>query len=146
MKIGEASARSGCHVETIRYYERMGLLPAPVRNANGYREYSEDHVCRLIFVTRGRDLGFSLDEIRSLLGLAEDPALSCTDVDQLARAHLEEIELKIEQLNAMAGELRRTIAGCTGGIREHCAILHSLSECRPNPGERTRVDPHHLTD
>lgn len=146
MRIGEASARSGCHIETIRYYERVGLLPAPERSGNGYREYTDDHVRRLRFVTRGRDLGFSLEEIGSLLQLAEDPALSCAQVDQLARAHLQEIRLKLDELKAMAEELQRTIAGCQGGKREHCAILHALDRCSPPRQRRVRADPHGLTD
>ena len=145
MKIGEASRRSGCHIETIRYYERVDLLPAPARSGNGYREYTDDHVRRLRFVTRGRELGFSLEEIRGLLQLAEDPALSCAEVDQLARTHLAGIHLKIDELGAMAEELQRTINGCRGGKREHCAILHALEECAAEPGRRKSVDPHRLT-
>lgn len=126
MLISEASRRSGCHIETIRYYEKQGLSPAPQRSANGYREYSADQVERLRFITRGRELGFSLGEIRSLLQLAIDPKLSCAQVDQIAQTHLLEIEQKIAELNAMAAELQRTIDGCSGGDREHCAILQSL--------------------
>lgn len=135
MRIGEASRRSGCHIETIRYYERVGLLPAPERGPNGYRHYSDDHVRRLHFVARGRELGFSIDEIRSLLQLAEDPELSCAQVDQLARAHLREVQNKLRELNAIAAELQRTIDGCAGGDREHCAILHALEACDEAGGE-----------
>ena len=75
MKISEASQASGCHLETIRYYERIGLMPAPTRTGSGYRSYSEQDVERLRFITRGRDLGFSLDEIRSLMRLDQDGAV-----------------------------------------------------------------------
>ena len=88
MRIGEAATASGCHIETIRYYERVGLLPHPARTGGGYRDCRPGEVDRLRFITRGRELGFSLEEIRSLLTLSDDPALSCHDVDQLARHHL----------------------------------------------------------
>jgi MerR family mercuric resistance operon transcriptional regulator len=126
MKIGEAATASGCHIETIRYYERAGLLPQPARSESGYRQYTADEVQRLRFITRGRDLGFSLDEIRSLLTLADDATLSCTEVDQLARHHLGEIRDRIRVLTRMAKELERTIAGCHGGNRAQCTILDAL--------------------
>jgi len=126
MKIGEAATASGCHLETIRYYERIGLLPKPKRTQTGYRNYGDDDVRRLRFITRGRELGFSLDEIHSLLQLSGDPALSCDEVDQLARTHLAEIELRMRALRSMAKELRRTIANCTRDRRKDCAILDAL--------------------
>jgi MerR family mercuric resistance operon transcriptional regulator len=127
MKIGEAAAASGCHIETIRYYERIGLLPRPLRTSGGYRDYDPREVDRLGFITRGRELGFSLDEIRGLLSLAEDTRLSCADVDRLARVHLSEIRLRVRELQRMARELERTITGCGGGKRGECAILGALS-------------------
>jgi MerR family mercuric resistance operon transcriptional regulator len=126
MKIGEASAASGCHIETIRYYERVGLLPRPARTPGGYRAYRPEEVQRLRFITRGRELGFSLDEIRSLLSLAGDAALTCGEIDQVARQHLEAIRERIRELTRMAKELERTIAGCQGGRRAHCTILDAL--------------------
>ena len=126
MKIGEAAAASGCHIETIRYYERVGLLPAPARTEGGYRQYTDGQVQRMRFITRGRELGFSLDEIRSLLALADDESLSCGDVDRLARQHLEEIRVRVRELNRMVRELERTITGCQGGRRAQCTILDAL--------------------
>jgi MerR family mercuric resistance operon transcriptional regulator len=134
MKIGEAAAASGCPLETIRYYESIGLVPQPARTGNGYRRYSEDDVRRLRFVTRGRELGFNLDEIRGLLQLSTDSTLSCSEVDQLARAHLAEIEMRVAELQQMAHELRRTIASCRGGQRAACAILDALWKST-RPGE-----------
>ncbi len=131
MKIGEAAASSGCHIETIRYYERVGLLPRAQRTSSGYRNYATAEVTRLRFITRGRQLGFSLDEIRSLLALSEDASLSCADVDRLARAHLTEIRHRVRALNRMARELAQTIKGCSGGKRAQCAILNSL-QSRPD--------------
>lgn len=132
MQIGEAAAASGCHIETIRYYERVGLLPHPARTAGGYRNYRLEEVDRLRFITRGRELGFSLEEIRSLLALADDPALSCRDVDQLARHHLADIQQRVRELRRIARELERTIANCAGGKRGQCAILGALRQ-RPTP-------------
>ena len=128
MKISEAASASGCHLETIRYYERIGLMPRPGRTASGYREYSGADVERLRFVTRGRDLGFSLEEIRSLLRLAQDPAMSCGEVDLLARQHLRDIQARIEDLRRMASELERTISSCQGDQRGQCTILETLRQ------------------
>lgn len=126
MKIGEAAAASGCHIETIRYYERVGLLPRPARTPGGYRDYIEEEIRRLRFITRGRELGFGLDEIRSLLALSDDETLSCRQVDELARRHLDEIRARVRELNRMAKELERTIQGCAGGRRAQCTILDAL--------------------
>ena len=126
MKIGEVATRSGCHPETVRYYERIGLLPAPPRTAGGYRDYRPADADRLRFISRGRELGFSLEEIRSLLGLAEDDGLSCQDVDRLARGHLLDIRNRLNDLQRMASELERVIGSCSGGERGQCAILDTL--------------------
>ncbi len=126
MKIGEVAERSGCHPETVRYYERIGLLPAPPRTAGGYRDYRPADADRLRFISRGRELGFSLEEIRSLLGLAEDDGLSCQDVDRLARGHLLDIQTRLSDLQRMASELERVIGSCSGGERGQCAILDTL--------------------
>ena len=128
MKIGEAASASGCHLETVRYYERIGLLPAPPRTGSGYRDYGTTDVDRLRFVSRGRDLGFSLDEIRSLLRLAENEAMSCQQVDVLAREHLAEIQAKIKDLSRIATDLERVIQSCGGGERAQCTILGNLRQ------------------
>ncbi|WP_084695819.1 MerR family transcriptional regulator [Arenimonas donghaensis] len=143
MKIGEVAAASGCHQETIRYYERIGLLPRPARTAGGYRAYTGQDVERIRFITRGRDLGFSLDEIRSLLRLAEDPELSCEEVDSLARHHLSEIRARQKELQRIARELERTIAGCAGGRRGTCAILKVLQQPASQPSNRKRTENVH---
>jgi MerR family mercuric resistance operon transcriptional regulator len=136
MNISSAAAASGCHLETIRYYERIGLLNAPSRTASGYRVYGPADVERLRFITRGRDLGFSLDEIRSLLRLAEDQALSCGEVDRFARQHLQDIHSRIADLERMARELERTIGTCGGGQRGECTILDTLRQ----PPSRAATD------
>lgn len=127
MKISEAAAASGCHLETIRYYEKVGLVPRPRRTGSGYRAYTEADVDRLRFISRGRELGFSLEEIRSLLRLGDEPNLSCLDVDRMARAHLVDIRGRISQLQHMAEELDRVISGCAQDRRENCAILGTLN-------------------
>lgn len=126
MKIGQVSAASGCQIETIRYYERIGLLKAPARTEAGYRHYTEDDIDRLRFVTRGRALGFSLDEIASLLRLAQDQGLSCDDVDRLARAHLADVQQRVGDLLRIQEELQRAIEGCRGTQRSQCSILQAL--------------------
>lgn len=126
MKIGEAAAASGCHLETIRYYERIGLLPHPQRRTNGYREYSPTEVEQLRFITRGRDLGFSLEEIRTLLKLAERKDMPCAEVDRLARQQLAQVEERIRELQGIARELERTIESCVGESCGDCAILSAL--------------------
>ena len=127
MKISEAAAASGCHLETIRYYERIGLLPSPERTASGYRAYTPGDLDRLRFIARGRDLGFSLEEIRSLLQLSDgEQRLSCTDVDRVARTHLADIHARMADLQRMAGELERVIDQCEGGHRDRCTILWAL--------------------
>lgn len=128
MRISEAADASGCHLETIRYYERIGLLPHPGRTGNGYRVYGASDIERLRFIARGRDLGFSLEEIRSLLQLAGDDSLSCADVDRLARSHLTDIHARIADLERMANELERVIASCHGGQRAECTILSTLRQ------------------
>ena len=127
MKISEAATASGCHLETIRYYERIGLLPSPERTASGYRAYTAGDIDRLRFIARGRDLGFSLEEIRSLLQLSDgEQRLSCTDVDRVARTHLADLHARMADLQRMAGELERVIDQCEGGHRDRCTILWAL--------------------
>jgi MerR family mercuric resistance operon transcriptional regulator len=126
MKIGEAAAASGCHLETIRYYERIGLLPKTVRAGNGYRDYTREDVNRMRFVTRGRELGFSLDEIRSLLRLEADSTVSCAEACQMAQQHLVSVRARIAELRRMAKELERTIKSCAGGANGDCKIIGAL--------------------
>ena len=130
MKISEAAAASGCHLETIRYYERIGLMPPPHRTGSGYRAYRPAEVDRLRFITRSRDLGFSLEEISSLLHLAENARLSCEEVDALARRHLEDVRARLRDLRRMESELKRVIQTCGGGVRAQCTILETLRRPR----------------
>ncbi len=126
MRIGEAAAASGCHFETIRYYERVGVLPRTDRRDNGYRDYTPEDVDKLRFVTRGRELGFSLDDIRSLLRLAGNSRMSCAEADRVARRHLVDVRLRIAELRRIAQELERTVKSCAGGSNATCTILGAL--------------------
>ena len=128
LTIGQLAARTGVTPEAIRYYEREGVVPQALRRGAGrYRRYSDADAERLSFIKHARDLGFSLDAVRELLSLADDPARLCSDVDALARAHLEQVEAKLAQLRALRSELERLVAECRGGrsIAE-CQILRAL--------------------
>ena len=104
--IGALSSRTGCSIETIRYYERIGLLPAPPRSAGGHRVYDLDHLKRLTFIRRSRALGFTLDQVRGLLGLVDGGDFSCDDIRRLTLAHLGEIRDKIAELMIHAETMR----------------------------------------
>ena len=126
LAIGALSKRTGCHVETIRYYERIGLLPVPARSASGYRRYSLDHLKRLTFIRRARDLGFTLDEVRRLLRLADKRERSCTQVRDLAAAHLSDVQAKIKDLKVMEKVLKDMIARCADGTLPDCPLIEAL--------------------
>lgn len=126
MNIGELGRATDTKSETIRYYERIGLLPAPPRTAGNYRDYPAGHVSRLVFIRRARELGFSIEQIRALLGLADRKDQSCAAVDAIARAHLAEVEQKIASLHALQRELDALIGQCRHGTIAECRILEAL--------------------
>jgi DNA-binding transcriptional MerR regulator len=125
--IGALSAATGCKVETIRYYEHIKLMPAPPRTAGGQRLYTEKHVSRLGFIRHARDLGFNIDTIRELLKLSDRPDQPCSQVDVIARRHLEDIDTKIERLTELRGEMQRMIRACKRGRISECRIIESLA-------------------
>jgi len=125
--IGAAAEASGVKIETIRYYERIELLPPPMRNSSGYRVYTREHIVRLSFIRRGREIGLSLDRIRQLLALSSDAGQSCVSVDNLLREHIADIEQKIADLTRLRGELTRLADSCAGGHVGGCLIVESLS-------------------
>ncbi len=127
ISIGDLSKRTGCNIETIRYYEKIGLLPAPARSVGGHRVFRADHLRRLSFVRRARQLGFTLDAVRALLGLAESRQRSCAQVRRLTEAHLGEIRAKIADLKRMERVLRDTVRLCADGTRPDCPIIEALS-------------------
>jgi MerR family mercuric resistance operon transcriptional regulator len=123
--IGALAAETGAHLETIRYYERVGVLPAPPRSAAGRRLYGGEHVARLRFVRRARELGFTLDEVRRLLALAEGGGRSCEEVEALAREHLARVREKIADLRRMEETLAHTADRCSAGVAS-CPIIEAL--------------------
>lgn len=125
--IGELAEATGTKVETVRYYERIGILPTPKRTSGNYRAYSAGHLARLSFIRRARDLGFTLDQVRALLALADQKKQDCGTVDALAREHLADIDRKISDLKALRRELSGLIGQCKQGTIADCRILSALS-------------------
>ncbi len=124
--IGALAKHTSTNIETIRYYERVGLLPAPARSAGGYRLYATDHLKRLNFVRRARALGFSIGEIRTLLRLADERKRPCAEVRLVAEAHLTDVRAKIADLKRMERVLRTTVARCAQGRRSDCPVIEAL--------------------
>jgi MerR family mercuric resistance operon transcriptional regulator len=128
IQIGELSGRTGCNIETIRYYERIGLLPRPPRSASRYRLYEGADVNRLTFVRRARELGFTLDEVRALLALSSDRGEeACSEVRRLAHTHLADIRARIADLRSMERVLSEAVRGCDAGERPGCPLIAALS-------------------
>ena len=125
--IGALAVRTGVNIETIRYYERVGVLPKAKRADNGRRHYSEEDVRRLAFIRKSRDLGFTLPEVRTLLDLADKKDRSCRAVDRIAREHLSDIDRKISDLTALRRELASVISRCRQGTVAECRIIEALS-------------------
>ncbi|WP_119082035.1 MerR family transcriptional regulator [Altererythrobacter sp. B11] len=127
MRIGELACRTGVRVETIRWYEKAGLLEEPDRSASNYREYDKASLNRLTFIKRGRDLGFSLDQVSQLMNLTRNPGENCATVDAIAVQHLAAIDRKIADLTALRRELTDLVESCAGGSIGDCDILRALS-------------------
>jgi len=127
--IGATSRRTGVNIETIRYYERIGLLPAPERTQGGHRLYSPAMRQRLRFICRSRELGFPVEEIRALL-LLVDGGYTCGEVLERAREHLAVIRRRRSDLERMEYALARTVADCTGGAAPHCPVIEVLGRDR----------------
>jgi DNA-binding transcriptional MerR regulator len=125
--IGELAEATDTKVETVRYYERIGILPAPKRTSGNYRACSASHLARLSFIRRARDLGFTLDQVRALLALADQKKQDCGAVDALAREHLADVDRKISDLKALRRELSGLIGQCKQGTIADCRILSALS-------------------
>ncbi len=125
LTIGALSKRTGCHIETIRYYERIGLLPAPPRSVGGYRLYGREHLKRLTFIRRSRELGFTLDEVRGLLALVEG-GYTCAEVKAVTLGHLSEVRRKMADLRKLERVLREMAAQCDGGLVPECPVMDAL--------------------
>jgi len=126
--IGEAARRSGVKVPTIRYYEQIGILPAPPRSESNRRLYGQDDLTRLRFIRHARELGFRIGSIRTLLELQDQPDQSCAAADAIARDHLTEIDQRIASLTALKGELQRMITQCARGRVAECRVIESLAD------------------
>lgn len=132
LTIGTMSRRTGTKVQTIRYYEQIGILPQAERTEGGQRRYAPADLDRLAFVRHSRQLGFSLDAIRELLDLADHPGQSCSGADSIAMRQLKQVKQRILRLQALKTELERMITGCQGDSVAQCRVLEVLrdhSEC-----------------
>jgi MerR family mercuric resistance operon transcriptional regulator len=125
---GKLAKRSGCHLETVRYYEKIGLLPPPARSEGGHRLYKNDDQRRLRFILRGRELGFSIDELRSLLSLVDSKAYTCGEIHDLTIDHLGSVRQKIADLRRLERTLARISNECSGGAVPQCPIIDALWE------------------
>ena len=123
---GELSKKTDCNLETIRYYEKIGLMPEPSRSANGYRQYDQNHMKRLQFIMRGRQLGFMMEDLKSLLDLVDRKAVSCGEVSRLAKEHLETVHQKINDLRRIEDALSKTLISCSGKDVPECPVIDTL--------------------
>ncbi len=128
--IGALAAETATKVETIRYYERIGLMPPPERTAGNQRLYGEAARKRLGFVRHARELGFSLEAIRELLRLADCPDQPCEAIDRIARQHLGTVRGRLARLRSLEAELERMIEHCRGGVVAECRVIESLADHR----------------
>ena len=140
--IGALAQRTRCNVETIRFYEKIGVLPKPQRTEGGHRAYARTHVARLSFIRRARELGFPLDEVRALLRLADVRTVACNEVKAVAITHLADVRAKIAALQAMQDSLVALIAGCDTDDRGGCPLVETLldnaaTDHPRGPGTRT---------
>ena len=126
LRRADLARASGCNLETIRYYEGVNLLPPPARSMAGHRTYGGEDVRRLRFILRARELGFSLSDIRGLLGLGDGALLTCAEIKEKTEQHLTDVRSKIADLLRIEAVLSRTASLCTGDDRPECAVLDSL--------------------
>lgn len=132
LAIGALSRQTGTKVQTIRYYEQIGLMNEAGRTSGGQRRYFEKDRDRLAFIRHSRQLGFSLDSIRELLELSDNPSRSCAEVDSIARRQLRQVEQRLKRLQSLKKELKRMVAECEGDSVADCKVLEVLrdhSEC-----------------
>ncbi|SMX45839.1 MerR family transcriptional regulator [Maliponia aquimaris] len=124
---GDLAHATGCNIETIRYYEKTGLLPDPPRTGAGYRIYSAAHVRRLRFILRARELGFPMEDIRGLIGLEDGTAPTCAEVRDRTERHLADVRARIVDLRRIESVLVETASRCSGADVPDCAVLDALS-------------------
>lgn len=126
--IGDVSTTTGVNIETVRYYERIELLPKPDRTSGGNRQYNHDQLKRLAFIKRCRELGFSIEEIRSLLAMTDSKTQTCAEVNKLTTTHLSKVKDKILDLQRMQNLLETMVAQCSCGDVPECPIVDTLLE------------------
>jgi len=131
--IGQMASRSGCSIETIRYYERVGLLPKPARTEGGHRVYHDAQARRLAFIRRARELGFTLDQVRTLLSLVDGHDYTCGQVRALTLEHLKRVRRNIADLRRLERVLDSMARECAGGTLPECPIIEALFEARDDP-------------
>lgn len=143
MKIGELAQQAECSVETIRYYEKEGLLPPPYRAQNNYRDYTESHLERLQFIRNCRSLDMSHEEIRLLLGWRDDPLSHCAEVNDLIDEHIQHVSARIRALVSLEQQLTALRNRCTAEVEsEQCKILDQLNEAAIGPSRAAGADSH----
>jgi MerR family mercuric resistance operon transcriptional regulator len=126
MRRGDLAERSGCNIETVRFYEKQGLLPAPPRTGGGHRDYDQEHLKRLTFIRRSRELGFTLAEIRGLLSLVDGGGHTCAEVRSMTFQHLNDVRRKVADLQRLALTLEDIAAQCDGEAVPECPIVEAL--------------------
>ena len=130
LAIGKLAVIASTKVQTIRYYEEIGLISPFTRTEGGHRLYGPEDVRRLKFIRHARELGFGIEEIRELLQLSDNPEMSCSAADTIARSHLEQVEIRITKLKALKKELKRMIGECGHGRVSQCRVIEILSDHR----------------
>jgi MerR family transcriptional regulator, copper efflux regulator len=146
MNIGEMAKASGVSAKMIRYYESIDLIPAPARSNVGYRVYTQREVATLRFIRRGRDLGFSIKAIRQLLALWLDRGRASSDVKAFALTHVDQLNTKIAELQAMVETLQHLVDHCQGDERPECPILYNLAEGAGMAKIETPCNGHHRSN
>jgi MerR family mercuric resistance operon transcriptional regulator len=127
LAIGALSQRAGCKIETIRYYERVGMMPQPPRTAGGHRVYSHEHLKRLTFIRRSRELGFSLQQVRELLRLVDGGRYTCAQVKAITLEHLDDVRARMADLRRLEKVLKTMASRCNRGQVPDCPVIEALS-------------------
>ena len=135
MPIGQLAKSAATKVQTIRYYEEIGLISPFMRTEGGHRVYGPEDSRRLKFIRHARELGFGIEEIRELLKLADNPKMSCSSADRIASSHLAQVELRISKLKALRKELKRMVEECDHGHVSQCRVIEVLSDHQHCGGE-----------
>lgn len=137
MNIGQAAARSGISAKMIRYYEQIGLLPSPERSESGYRMYDEAHIRTLSFIQHARELGFSSEQMKELLGLWLNTDRQSSAVKQLAEQHIQQLEQKMRDMQQMLDTLKQAVAQCANNEKSCCEILNQIEYGAPQTVHKT---------